>query len=86
MPKTSWFKNLLKWKRSRSKESKNKNKKLPRTKRMQSFKIKNIDGLKIKAYDSQGRDISHCVKYSHIYNGIPGGFYLDANELNKTYY
>tara|TARA_A100001011_G_C14163235_1_gene779186 strand:- start:74 stop:319 length:246 start_codon:yes stop_codon:yes gene_type:complete len=80
MPKTSWFKNLLNWKRSRTKETESKKKKLPRTKRMRSFKIKDISGLKINAYDSQGRDISHSVKYSHVYNGIPGGFYLDIKH------
>ena len=55
MPKTTWFKKLWKWKKSKKPKDHGK---LYRTQRMKSFKIKKISKVSIKAYDLNGTDIS----------------------------
>ena len=83
MPKTTWFKNLWKWKKN--KKSKDKGN-LYRTHRMPSFKIKKNGNFKVKAYDLNGHDISQYVSSSFVYNGVPGGFYLDTKKMKKEGY
>ena len=80
MPKTNWFKNLWKWKKNKNKKKKSN---LPRTKRMKSFKINKISCVKIRAYDLNGKDLTPYLKSSYNYNGVPGGFYLDTNQINR---
>jgi len=84
MPKLSWFKNL--WK----KKKKNKDKgNLYRTHKMKSFKINKISDVKVKAYDSNGNDLTRYIRSSFVYDGVPGGFYLDTRQMNfdnKHYY
>tara|TARA_Y100001933_G_C18626995_1_gene408743 strand:+ start:284 stop:541 length:258 start_codon:yes stop_codon:yes gene_type:complete len=79
MPKTSWFKKLWNWKKNKNKKKRSN---LRRTRNMKPFKIDN-SSIKVKAYDLNGRDLSHYLRYSHVYNGIPGGFYLDTKQMNR---
>jgi hypothetical protein len=76
MPRNTWFKKLWDWKF--------KGKKLERKKRMRSFKMKkvkcNTSDIKIRCYDYSGRDLTPYLKSSFVFNGIPGGFYLDTSE------
>tara|TARA_B100000795_G_C22579995_1_gene353413 strand:+ start:189 stop:413 length:225 start_codon:yes stop_codon:yes gene_type:complete len=74
MPKNSWFKHLWNWRKNKNN---NKKKGLYRTRRMESFKFKKISNMSVKAYDSQGKDISHLIKHSFVYEGVPGGFYIE---------
>tara|TARA_Y100001970_G_scaffold272323_1_gene368887 strand:- start:3506 stop:3766 length:261 start_codon:yes stop_codon:yes gene_type:complete len=86
MPKTSWFKHLWNWrKKKKSKDKGN----MYRTQRMKSFKIKKISDVKVKAYDSNGNDLTRYIRSSFVYDGAPGGFYLDTRQMNfdnKHYY
>jgi len=75
MPKFNWIRKLF---------NKEKKKKLYRTHRMPSFKLKKVNRVNVKAYDLQGNDITSHVKHSYVYNGVPGGFYLD--NQNKPVY
>ena len=80
MPRISWFKKLWDWKF--------KERKLKRKKRMRSFKIKKIGSasdVRIRCYDYNGRDLTPYLKSSFVFNGIPGGFYLDTSEMRKDY-
>ena len=83
MPRTTWFKKLWDWKKN--KKSKDKGN-LYRTRRMKSFKIKKQCNVKIKAYDLNGKDISQYVRSSFVYNGVPGGFYLDTTKMREDGY
>lgn len=79
MPRNSWFKKLWRWKfgpRSSAPE-----KTLKRTKRFESFRR----SAKVICLDSQGKDISHLVRHSFVYDGVPGGFYLDRSRHNNPY-
>ena len=82
MPKKNWFKNLWNWRKNKNKEKNT----MRRTSRMPSFKIKKVQGIKIKALDSQGRDITRFVKHSYVFDGNPGGFYLDTKEMTEQLY
>ena len=57
---------------------------LYRVPRMKSFKINKVKGVKVTAYDSQGRDVTHCVKSSFVYDGVHGGFYLDTEKMKNN--
>ena len=84
MPKTSWFKHLWKWKKNKNKVDIHR--KMHRTKRMTSFKIKKNGKVSVKAYDLNGKDISHYVSSSYNYNGVPGGFYVDTKKMMSDGY
>ena len=63
---------------------------LYRAKTMKPFKIKKYaevsrDDVKIylKCYDLGGKDMTRYLNYSFVYNGIPGGFYLDTDKMRK---
>ena len=75
MPRKIWFKKLWDWKF--------KGKKLERKKRMRSFKITKINHdtskIKIRCFDYRGNDLTHQLKHSYVYDGVPGGFYLDIH-------
>ncbi len=77
MPKLSWFKKI--WNRNK----KQKKKKLYRTKRMESFKFIPTNNVSVRCTDSQGNDITHMLRHSYVYKGVPGGFYIDK-EYNKN--
>lgn len=81
MPKTSWFKNLWNWKKNKNKNKK-KQSNLRRTKKMKSFKI-DKSCIKVKAYDLNGNDLTSYLRHSHVYNGVPGGFYLDRRQMSR---
>ena len=83
MPKTTWFKKLWDWKKNKKFKDKGN---LYRTHRMKSFKIKKPCKVKIKAYDLNGQDISQYVCSSFVYNGVPGGFYLDTKKMREDGY
>ena len=83
MPKTLWFKKI--WNCKKNKKYKDKGK-LYRTRRMKSFRINNSCNIRMKAYDLSGQDVSHYLRYSFIYNGIPGGFYLDEKKMKEDGY
>ena len=56
---------------------------------MKSFKINKISGVKVKAYDSNGNDLTRYIRSSFVYDGVPGGFYIDTRQMNfdnKHYY
>ena len=84
MPRNSWFKKLWRWKFGNRSENRYSTKTLKRTKRFESFRRVN-NGVKIKCVDSEGKDISHLVKHSFVFDGVPGGFYLDRRRPNNTY-
>ena len=50
---------------------------LKRKKRMISFKKKNFNDIKIRYVDNYGNDLTKRVRSSYVYNGIPGGFYVN---------
>ena len=79
MPRNSWFKKLWRWKFGDRTISPVPKKNLKRTKRFESFRRKD-NGVKIKCLDSNGKDISHLVKHSFVFDGVPGGFYLDRTH------
>ena len=48
-----------------------------------------ISDVKVKAYDSNGNDLTRYIRSSFVYDGVPGGFYLDTRQMNfdnKHYY
>tara|TARA_B110000444_G_scaffold212811_1_gene209332 strand:+ start:166 stop:417 length:252 start_codon:yes stop_codon:yes gene_type:complete len=75
MPRNSWFKKLWRWKFGpRSSVPK---KTLKRTNRFESFRRVNNGAT---CFDSEGKDISHLVRHSFVYDGVPGGYYLDRSH------
>jgi len=66
----SWFKKL--WRKKEVQK-----KKLYRPKRMETFKFIPTNNVKVRCIDSQGKDITHLVRHSFVFNGVPGGFYVD---------
>jgi hypothetical protein len=57
---------------------------------MKSFKIKKYaevsrDDVKIcvKCYDLSGKDMTRYLRHSFVYNGTPGGFYLDTDKMRR---
>ena len=77
MPKLSLFKNFWK-KKKKSKDKGN----MYRTHKMKSFKINKITGVKVKAYDYNGDDLTKYIRSSFVYDGAPGGFYLDTKQMH----
>ena len=84
MPRISWFKKLWRWKFGYRTSRTIPEKTLKRTKRFESFRRVN-NGVKVRCFDSHGKDISHLIKHSFVYNGVPGGFYLDRSLINNPY-
>lgn len=76
MSSNSWFKKLWRWKFGDRTPTKS----LKRTKRFESFTRVKYGSVKIKCIDSNGKDISHLVKHSFVFDGVPGGFYLDRSH------
>ena len=81
MPRNSWFKKLWRWKFGNRSENRYSTKTLKRTKRFESFRR----SAKVTCLDSQGKDISHLVRHSFVYDGVPGGFYLDRSHNLSVY-
>jgi len=73
MPKKSWFKHLWKVKKEV--------KPLKRIQRMKSFKAVKNKNITVKYIDDQGKDMSRYVKSSYVYDGVPGGFYIDQEQM-----
>ena len=85
MPRNSWFKKLWRWKfGSRISPTNVPEKTLKRTKRFESFRRVN-SGVIVRCFDSEGKDISHLVRHSFVYDGVPGGYYLDRCPINNPY-
>ena len=75
MPKTSWFKHL--WNANKEKKP------LKRIQRMKSFKSVKNKNVTVKYIDYQGNDLTRYVKSSYVYNGTPGGFYIDQEQMKN---